>query len=83
MNSQSSSKKNHVVRKLVKQTPTNGRIKQTADSQSVPMMASTNGEALEERIRLRAYQLYAERGSQDNHAVEDWLQAEREILAFS
>ena len=33
----------------------------------------------EERIRLRAYELYAERGYQSGSDVEDWLQAEAEI----
>jgi hypothetical protein len=32
-------------------------------------------------IALRAYALYCERGRQDGHAVEDWLQAERELQA--
>jgi len=32
-------------------------------------------------IALRAYTLYCERGCQDGHAVEDWLQAERELQA--
>jgi hypothetical protein len=37
-------------------------------------------ELTEEYIRLRAYQLYEQRGRQDGHDVEDWLQAEAEIL---
>ncbi len=35
---------------------------------------------LEEQIRLRAYELYEARGREDGHEVEDWLQAEGEIL---
>ena len=35
---------------------------------------------LEERIRRRAYELYLERGNQSGSALEDWLQAEEEIL---
>ncbi len=35
----------------------------------------------EEKIRLRAYQLYEERGRTDGHALDDWLQAEAEILS--
>ncbi len=31
-------------------------------------------------IRERAYQIYLERGCQPGHAVEDWMQAERELL---
>jgi hypothetical protein len=34
----------------------------------------------EEKIRLRAYQLYEERGRIDGHASDDWLQAEVEIV---
>ena len=34
---------------------------------------------LEERIRLRAYQLYELRRKQDGHALDDWLQAEAEV----
>lgn len=34
----------------------------------------------EERIRLRAYELYIERGRLDGHDMDDWLQAEAEIL---
>jgi hypothetical protein len=30
-------------------------------------------------IAARAFALYCERGGQDGHDVEDWLQAEREI----
>ncbi len=33
----------------------------------------------EERIRLRAYQLYEQRGKRDGHAMDDWLQAEAEL----
>jgi Protein of unknown function (DUF2934) len=39
---------------------------------------------LESKIRERAYELYLERGntaSQENHENEDWLRAEREVLA--
>jgi len=35
----------------------------------------------QELIRLRAYQLYEERGKDDGHAEEDWLRAESEILS--
>ena len=30
-------------------------------------------------IAKRAFELYCERGRQDGHAVEHWLQAEREL----
>ncbi len=38
---------------------------------------------LEEVIRVRAYQLFEERGRQHGHAQEDWLRAEQEVLRQS
>ena len=35
---------------------------------------------LEERIRRRAYELYVLRGNQSGSELDDWLQAEEEIL---
>jgi hypothetical protein len=34
---------------------------------------------LEERIRVRAYQLYEHRGKRDGYALDDWLEAEAEL----
>ena len=34
-----------------------------------------------DRISRRAYALYAERGYRDGCAIQDWLDAEREILS--
>jgi hypothetical protein len=34
---------------------------------------------IEERIRVRAYELYEKRGKRDGHALDDWLQAEAEL----
>jgi DUF2934 family protein len=36
---------------------------------------------LHARITVRAYELYVERGYRDGGALEDWLDAEREVLA--
>ena len=35
---------------------------------------------LEHTIRLRAFELYAHRGMAEGHAVQDWLEAEAELL---
>jgi hypothetical protein len=37
---------------------------------------------LDAKIRERAYQLYQERGSTPGHENEDWLTAEREVMAL-
>ncbi len=33
----------------------------------------------QEQIRMRAYELYLERGAQPRDGLDDWLQAEREL----
>jgi len=38
------------------------------------------GLPIEERIRQRAYELYVARGSASGSEIDDWLQAEEEIL---
>ena len=38
----------------------------------------TNPTNLQEQIRLRAYGLYEQRGT-EGHEVDDWLQAESEV----
>jgi hypothetical protein len=51
-------------------------------------MSATQAEAAEtkvadsarhQKIRLRAYEVYLERGEQPGHDLDDWLQAEREL----
>jgi hypothetical protein len=48
---------------------------------SVETKAPTNLAPLEERIRMRAYQFYVERGNESGSELDDWLQAEEEIGA--
>lgn len=51
---------------------------------SVPESAQSEAlspcDDLQARIAKRAYQLYLKRGADHGHAIDDWLQAEREIL---
>ena len=35
---------------------------------------------LRDQIRTRAYELYEQRGMAEGHELEDWLQAETELL---
>jgi hypothetical protein len=43
-------------------------------------MTRRNTEALQEEIARRAYELYEARGYVDGFDVEDWLQAEQDIV---
>jgi Protein of unknown function (DUF2934) len=42
---------------------------------------SSTTESLRDRIALRAYQLYEARGCLDGFDLQDWFEAEREILS--
>ena len=45
--------------------------------------AMAHSQPLEEQIRARAYQLYEQHGKTEGHEMEDWLQAEAELLPQS
>jgi hypothetical protein len=77
-----------------KSTRTNGKAKATSPENGaaaamaeVPPVAELKKHAspipinLEEEIRRRAYELYEQRGCKDGHQDDDWLVAEREVLA--
>ena len=42
---------------------------------------SANNRPSEDLIALRAYYIYLNRGAGDGHDVEDWLTAERQLMA--
>jgi len=42
--------------------------------------AADDGETIQERVRRRVYELFEERGGTDGHEVDDWMQAEAEVL---
>lgn len=58
----------------------NVRSKQQTPRSAINRSSRTSA-TTEEVIRRRAYQLYVEGGRREGHAREDWLQAEREVLA--
>jgi hypothetical protein len=60
-------------------TPRSKRPTSRKGSTTAASKAKTSDFALYERITLRAYELYEQRGRQAGHELEDWLQAEREI----
>jgi hypothetical protein len=50
-----------------------------AQSPKKPPTSINEPQELEDQIRLRAYELYEERGRQDGHDEEDWLRAKQEL----
>jgi hypothetical protein len=64
--------------------PDNNILHMPENGNGSPQNGSRNGSSgsdIEAAIRLRAYELYAERGYIEGFEKEDWLRAEREVLA--
>jgi len=51
----------------------------TAPTSKVNKQTSEPKIDLQEQIRLRAYELYEQRGREDGHDLDDWLHAESEV----
>jgi len=59
------------------------------DSRQAPLLKKTEelrinllgNDGIRERISLRAYELYEKRGTVPGHELEDWAQAENEVLS--
>ena len=54
-----------------------------SEASSAPQGGEVNPSAADsphlDEIRIRAYEIFMERGAQTGHDLEDWLQAEREL----
>jgi hypothetical protein len=51
-----------------------------ATRRQTPALAVTkSAPELQEQIRRRAYELYEQRGRDEGHELDDWLQAESEM----
>lgn len=64
-------------------------IKETVSNPATPIMSagppklSPNSVQAQDRIALRAYELYEQRGRQEGRALEDWVEAERQLIGAS
>jgi Protein of unknown function (DUF2934) len=73
--------------KTPRTTPTNKQVLTMPEAGSVPTVrkisppVSSPSVDLAAQIRERAYQLSQERGGAPGHENEDWLRAEREVIA--
>jgi hypothetical protein len=56
---------------------------QTRLSPVDPEYGKLNIQQIEERIRIRAYEIYQERGRREGDALEDWLEAKAEVLGVA
>lgn len=51
--------------------------------QSGPAIQISKADWTHERIERRAYELYEQRGRQEGRALEDWVNAERQLVGAS
>jgi hypothetical protein len=63
-------------------------IKPKAEKKVLQMPEAINGNGstspalnLESEIRVRAYEIYAQRGYTNGREADDWFEAEREVIA--
>jgi hypothetical protein len=55
------------------------RVSQNGPTAGSPEQASKGAQA-QDRIARRAYELYEQRGRQEGRALEDWVNAERQLV---
>ena len=63
------------------QAPLGDQTTEAAAPRKAARQARPSFDDLHARITVRAYELYVERGYRDGCEVDDWLDAEREILS--
>jgi outer membrane protein TolC len=66
---------------MVRETGTSRGSQKT--EQSGPALQISKADWDFERISRRAYELYEQRGRQEGRDLEDWLDAERQLVAAS
>jgi hypothetical protein len=56
---------------------------QTRLSPADPEYDKLSMQQVEDRIRVRAYEIYEERGRKDGHDLEDWVEAKTQVLGVA
>ena len=56
---------------------------QTRLSPADPEYGQLSMQQVEDRIRVRAYEIYEDRGRKDGHALEDWVEAKAQVLSVA
>lgn len=74
--------KRKVSRSIQKKEPAVTRAVVATDKRPVHCQPVSPCDDLQARITQRAYELHAERGYREGQALDDWLEAEREILGL-
>ena len=75
--------KRRVSRPIQKKEPAITRAVAVTEKEPVHCQPVSPCDDLQVRIAQRAYELHAERGYREGRALDDWLEAEREILGLA
>jgi hypothetical protein len=81
MNGESPSPTVRTERTVFKRSGMKTIVEVPPQSAPTPLASSNGSGTLDARIHTCAYELFETRGCQEGHALDDWLQAEREMEA--
>jgi outer membrane protein TolC len=70
----------NLSRTTAQRTPATSHTRQAGEQTGQMAQAFKRAAADHAHIAQRAYELYEQRGRQEGRALEDWLQAERELV---
>ncbi len=62
------------------QSATRNQVESRSNKNTRTNQADEHSQDVHARISERAYAMYEEHGRDDGHALEDWLEAERQVL---
>lgn len=62
------------------QRVTQNPVESRSNENTITNQPDEHSQDFHARISERAYALYEEHGREDGHALEDWLEAERQVL---
>ena len=62
------------------QRATRNPVESRSTENTITNQTDEHSQDFHARISERAYALYEEHGREDGHALEDWLEAERQVL---
>jgi len=73
----------NLSRTTPQRAPARSRTRPASEKTGPAEQAAWRAEVHHDRVARRAYELYEQRGRQEGRALEDWLNAERQLVSAS
>jgi outer membrane protein TolC len=73
----------NLSRTTAQRAPARSRTRPAGEQTGQTAQATREAAADHDRVARRAYELYEQRGRQGGRALEDWLNAERQLVSAS